>query len=43
MELLDMIEVGDWPDRGIRLTEFGLVSARAILWHLSTARRQSVT
>ena len=43
MQLLEMIEVGEWPDRGIRLTEFGFVSARAILWHRSTAPRQSIT
>lgn len=43
MELLGMIEVGDWPDRGMRLTELGEVSAIAILWHRSTAPRQSIT
>ena len=42
MTLLDMIEVGEWPDRGIRLTEFGFVSAGAILWHRSTAPWQSI-
>jgi len=43
MKLLGMIEVGDWPDRGICLTEFGSVAARAILWHRSTAPRRSIT
>ncbi len=43
MDLLGMIEVGDWPDRGVRLTDFGSVTARAILWHCSTAPRQSIT
>lgn len=43
MDLLGMIEVGDWPDRGLRLTDFGSVTARATLWHRSTAPRQSIT
>jgi len=43
MDLLGMIEVGDWPDRGLRLTDFGSLTARAILWHRSTAPRQSIT
>lgn len=42
MDRLDMIEVGEWPDRGMRLTGFGLVSARAILWHRSTAPKRSI-
>ena len=43
IDLLGMIEVGDWPDRGLRLTDFGSVTARAILCHCSTAPRQSIT
>ena len=36
MDLLGMVEVGRWPDREMRLTEFGRVSALAILWRRST-------
>ena len=43
MKLLGMIELGDWPDRGTRLTEFGSLSVGAILWHRSTAPRRSIT
>lgn len=43
MDLLGMVEVADWPDRGMSLTEFGYVSAGAILWHRSTAPRESIT
>jgi hypothetical protein len=42
MELLGMIEVGEWPDRSMRLTEFGSVTAAAILWRRSTAPGQSI-
>ncbi len=42
MDLLGMIEVDDWPDRGLRLTELGSVSASAILWRRSTAPRRSI-
>jgi hypothetical protein len=40
MDLLGMIEVGEWPDRGLSLTELGAAAARAILWHRATAPRQ---
>lgn len=42
MDLLGMIETGDWPEREMRLTEFGFVSASAILWHRSTAPMRSI-
>lgn len=42
MCLLRMIELGDRPDRETRLTESGMVSATAILWHRSTAPMQSI-
>jgi len=42
MDLLGMLDVGEWPDRGLRLTEFGAGSARAILWHRSRAPRESI-
>ena len=41
MDLLGMLEVGEWPDRGLRLTEFGVDTARAILWHRAREPRQS--
>jgi hypothetical protein len=42
-ELLGMIATGSRTDRGdhVRLTEFGISSARAILWHRSTAARRA--
>jgi hypothetical protein len=40
--LLGMLDVGEWPDHGIRLTEFGADSARAILWHRARAPRTSL-
>jgi hypothetical protein len=42
MDLLGMLDVGDWPDRGLRLTEFGVDSARAILWHRARAPKESI-
>ncbi len=42
MNLLGLIAVGEWPDRGMRLTEFGSVTAAAILWRRSTAPRRSI-
>jgi hypothetical protein len=42
MDLLGMLDVGDWPDRGLRLTAFGVGSARAILWHRASAPRESI-
>ena len=42
MGLLGMVEAGEWPDRSLRLTEFGADSARAILWHRATAPGQSL-
>jgi hypothetical protein len=40
MDLLGMIEVGEWPDRGLSLTDLGAATARAVLWHRATAPRQ---
>jgi hypothetical protein len=42
MGLLGMVEAGAWPDRSLRLTDFGADSARAILWHRATAPGQSL-
>jgi hypothetical protein len=41
MKLFGMLEAGKWPDRSLRLTEFGAGSARAILWHRATAPGRS--
>jgi hypothetical protein len=41
MKPLGMLEAGEWPDRSLRLTEFGAGSARAILWHRVTAPGRS--
>lgn len=41
MDLLGMIEsFGDWQERKLRLTPFGRVSARAVLWHRSASPRE---
>jgi hypothetical protein len=42
MDLLGMVEVGEWPYQTLSLSEFGAISARAILWRRSTAPRQSI-
>lgn len=42
MDLLGMLDVGEWPDRGLRLTEFGADTAQAILWHRAREPRQSL-
>jgi len=42
MDLLGMLDIAEWPDRGLRLTEFGADSARAILWHRARAPRASL-
>lgn len=42
MDVLGMLDVGEWPDRGLRLTEFGADTARAILWHRAREPRQSL-
>lgn len=42
MDLLGMVEVGEWPDRRLRLTEFGADAARAVLWHRATAPQRSL-
>jgi hypothetical protein len=42
MDLHGMIDVGQWSDRGLRLTGFGVESARAILWHRASAPRESI-
>jgi hypothetical protein len=43
MRLVGVIETGEWPDRSVRLTELGAVTAAAILWRRSTAPDQSVS
>ena len=42
MDLLGMLDVDEWPGRGLRLTGFGAESARAILWHRARAPRESI-
>lgn len=42
MDLLGMLDVGEWPGSGLCLTEFGVESARAILWHRARAPRRSI-
>ena len=42
MGLLGMLDIGEWPDRGLSLTDFGADSARAILWHRARAPRDSI-
>jgi TrwC relaxase len=42
MDLLGIIDAGRWPDRGLRLTVFGMVAARAILWHRATRPQRSL-
>jgi len=42
MDLIGMLKAGEWPDRSLRLTEFGIESARAVLWHRATAPGQSL-
>ncbi len=42
MDLLGMFDVGEWPDRGLHLTEFGANTARTILWHRAREPRQSL-
>lgn len=42
MDLLGIVDAGRWPDRGLRLTEFGMVASRAILWHRATGPQRSI-
>lgn len=42
MDLLGILEVDEWPDRGLRLTGFGVDTARAVLWHRARAARESI-
>jgi hypothetical protein len=43
MNFLGMVDAREWPDRWLRLTEFGAASASAILWHRATAPRSRST
>jgi hypothetical protein len=42
MDLLGIIDAGKWPDRGLRLTDFGTDAARTILWYRATAPQRSI-
>ena len=42
MNLLGIVDAGKWPDRHLRLTDFGTSAARAILWHRATGPQRSI-
>ena len=42
LDLLGMLEVGEWPDVDLSLTELGAATAQAVLWHRATAPTQAL-